>query len=188
MQTFVEFVKKLIAFLTSNWDTVMPPLEVSPVTPEAPKPAPTPRTILLGEYASSLLGKHLSLDESIPWGVGCAEAISKVLKDFGVQGIPDRGFPGTVGIGAFLRQSNEFRTNRIMHPGVVILEETGTGNGLIRGHVGIVLDKEIIASNNSETGKFSNHWTIQRWDDYYRKYGGIPTQLFECIYPDPGKV
>lgn len=156
-------------------------VEYLPVTPEPPKPAPQPRTLQLADYARSCLEQHLTLDESVPWGVGCAEAISKVLQDFGITGIPMKGFPGTVGIGAFLRGSSEFRATTIMLPGVVILEETGTGNGKIRGHIGIVLDATTIASNNSETGKFSTQWTIQRWDDYYRKFGGIPPQLFECI-------
>ena len=170
------FLDAILAFFKSLFVKPMPP-EITPEVPKQPS-----RSEELAVYAKSRLNEHLTMDESVPWGVGCAEAISRILHDFGVSGIPTKGIPGTAGMGTFLRGNKECRKVSSPTPGCILLSETGTGNGKIRGHVGIIAPQgNLIYSNNSETGRFGAHWDIDRWIAYYSNYGGIPTQFFELI-------
>lgn len=150
------------------------------VAPQPPMPPQKTKMEELYEIAKALRGKHLSLDESIPWGVGCAQAVSKVLKIFGTSGIPVKGYSGTATLYTFLMSSPSFRLAAGPAAGRIIINVTGTGNGKIRGHVGIC-GKHSIMSNNSENGLWTDHWTIDRWLKYYEGYGDIPTLYFEPI-------
>lgn len=144
-------------------------------TPKVPK-----RTEELYSLSKSKLGQHLSMDESIPWGVGCAQAVSRLLSDFGVK-TPSKGIPGTSALAQLLRESLKFKKVDSPSLGRIIVSETGTGNGKIRGHIGVCAEDGIIHSNNSETGKWDSHWTLKRWKDYYQTYGLLRTSYFEPI-------
>lgn len=145
------------------------------------KPTPMPTTLTKAEQlyalAKSLLGQHLSLNEAVPWGVGCAEAISKILVEFDVTGIPPKGIEGTAALQDFLSTSPQFTEIYTYTPGAIIISATGSGNGKIRGHVGVCGFNSIM-SNSSETGKWDTVWDIKRWTDYYHIYGGIPIRYF----------
>lgn len=163
-------------------DPVEPPkLPVTPSLPvEPPKPLPMPektKTEELYELSKSLLGAHLGKDTSVPWMVNCANACTDVLIRAGVKGLPPKGIAGTTALLSFLEDSTEFKEVDEYTPGAVIINATGTGNGKIRGHVGIC-GNHVIMSNNSETGLWDDVWNWTRWYNYYQKYGGISTRFF----------
>lgn len=146
--------------------------------PEPVKEIPMPtNTEKLYALSKSLLGIHLGRDKSIPWGVNCANACTDVLIRAGVKGLPPKGIAGTAALLSFLEDSPEFQEVQEYTPGGVIINATGTGNGRIRGHVGLAGNNSIM-SNNSETGKWDTQWNWTRWYNYYEKYGGISTRHF----------
>lgn len=183
-------MKAVIDFLAAlfRWDTT--PIQTNPMQPEpmptqAPKQPEEPikyeeggnQPELLYQLAKSLLGQHLTMNDAVPWMVGCMEAISRILSKFGIPGIPVMGIEGTAAGLDFLVKSDDFKEVQQYTLGAVLIAATGTGNGKIRGHVGICGEFQIM-SNNSETGKWDTQWTIDRWLAYYGDYGGIKTRYF----------
>lgn len=183
-------MKAVIDFLAAlfRWDTT--PIQTNPMQPEpmptqAPKQPEEPikyeeggnQPELLYQLAKGLLGRHLTMDESVPWMVGCMEAASYILDAFDIPGIPVKGIPGTIVGLEFLISSPCFKEVWEYSVGAVLIAATGTGNGKIRGHVGICGINQIM-SNNSETGKWDTQWDIKRWLAYYGDYGGIKTRYF----------
>lgn len=176
---------KYKAFAIQNPEPIEP-LEVPQEAPQAPvTPLPEPvkeipmptNTEKLYALSKSLLGTRLGRDKSIPWGVNCANACTDILIRAGVKGLPQKGIAGTAQLLSFLEDSLEFKEVQEYTPGAVIINATGTGNGKIRGHVGIAGNHQIM-SNNSETGKWDTQWDWTRWYNYYEKYGGISTRHF----------
>ena len=124
--------------------------------------------------AKESIGTHMTLDESVPISVGCAEAVSKVLWEAGLP-IPAKGIPGTFDLLKWLETNlKEVDTYTV---GAVIISATGTGNGRIRGHTGICAQYGIL-SNESQTGLLREQWDIASWTDYYGRYGGFPIRYF----------
>lgn len=149
-----------------------------PIPIETPKPIPMPtKADKLYSYSKSEIGAHLSLNNAVPWMVGCAEAVSWLLKHFGTTGIPTTGFEGTATLAAFLSHNTQFSEIYTYTPGAIMVAATGTGNGKIRGHTG-VCGYNSIMSNNSETGKWDTQWDQKRWVAYYENFGGFKTRYF----------
>lgn len=68
-------------------------------------------------------------------------------------------------------------------PGDIILSPTGygtTGN-IEHGHVGCVVDKELIASNDSYTSKLSLSYNLKSWKERYGVLGGYPVLFYRRI-------
>jgi hypothetical protein len=122
------------------------------------------------------LGLHCTLNDAIPHEKGCAEALSYNLKQAGVL-IPDGGIAGTASMLTFLKTSPQFQEVNVPQAGDIIMSATGTGNGTIEGHTGIVMNNGI-CSNDSASGLWLERWTLQRWQAYYQQAGGIPTRFF----------
>lgn len=140
-------------------------------------PTPLTKAEQLYTLSKSFLGMHLSLNNAVPWGVGCAEAVSKLLKEFDITGIPAAGIEGTLALEQFMAGSAQFQEIYTYTPGAALVAATGTGNGKIRGHTGICGYNSIM-SNNSETGKWDTQWDITRFLAYYETYGGMKVRYF----------
>jgi len=172
-----------ILVMSKKQEEVVPPVPTPEPVPEpepitsSPPPHMETQPEKLYALAKSLIGTHLSLDNTVPWMVGCGEAVSDLLKRFGIAGIPHLGIAGTAQFLTFLKNSNYFEEIHEYEVGAIIVNATGTGNGKVRGHIG-VCGKNQIMSNNSETGKWDTQWTYDRWNAYYHVYGGIPTRFF----------
>lgn len=137
--------------------------------------------------AKESLGKHITLNESVPSDVGCAEAVSYILKKAGAL-IPPSGIPGTASLLAWLEVSPDFIEVDIPEPGAVIVSATGSGNGNITGHTGILgkkgamyTDDYGVLSNDSATGIFRELWSYRAWVNYYQLEGGMKVRLFRGI-------
>lgn len=181
-------MKWLITLLSRllKWDTV--PIPANPMESEL-TPVTTAQTAASKLYiaAKDSLGKHMTLNEAVSAEVGCAEAISAVLKLAGYE-VPKLGIPGTADLADWLSSNPHFELINIPEKAAIVVSSTGTGNGLIRGHTGILGGFGIafqndygIMSNNSDSGLFLELWNVNKWDRYYRQYGGLKTQYFRAI-------
>lgn len=126
--------------------------------------------------AFSLLGKHLTMDESVDKSVGCAEALSYVFMKSGLE-LPYKGLPGTKDIDKWCKEN--LRKVETPDVGDVIVSITDSGNGSVRGHCGIV-GKHHVMSNNSLTGLWDDHWTLEEWLEHYKVKGDLETNFY-CL-------
>lgn len=139
------------------------------------------------QKAAQSLGKHMTLDNTVPAEVGCAEAVSAVLA---LAGVSDgaHGIAGTATLYGWLSTSPKFKRILVPEQGAIIVSPTGAGNGLVVGHTGIfgLYNKEFpndwgILSNDSATGLFLERWSWAKWQDYYGKTGNLPLYIFSAV-------
>lgn len=126
--------------------------------------------------AKASLGKHLTLDPSVPFDVGCAEAVSTVLLSAGVNGIPQRGFAGTWDLFQWLSTNKQFIQSVGPEYGGVIISPTDPKAPQNHGHTGIILQHGI-GSNSSATGLFNENYTYAGWVTSFQARG-LPTYYF----------
>lgn len=148
----------------------------------------TPKGTAVYNVAKNSLGRHITLNEAIPHDVGCAEAVSYVLRNAGLTGIPATGIPGTATLFQFLSTNPQFKRVYAPEKGAVIISPTGSGNGSVEGHTGILGGLSVmywgdygICSNNSDTGLFLELWNLKRWKQYYGVQGGLPVAFFRVL-------
>ncbi len=66
--------------------------------------------------------------------------------------------------------------------GDIIVSPTGYGNGNIsNGHMGIVLESGLIASNNSENSRLEINYNLASWKQRYGVVGGFPITYFRRL-------
>lgn len=142
---------------------------------------------LIYQKAAQSLGKHMTLDDTIPHEVGCAEAVSAVLALAGISN-GAKGIAGTATLYAWLSVNPKFQRIETPEPGAILVSPTGAGNGLITGHTGIfgALGKMYpgdwgIMSNDSATGLFMERWSYNRWKAYYNAQGGLPIYIYRAL-------
>ena len=134
--------------------------------------------------AKSFLGRHLTLDESVPKETGCAQAVSYVLKACGYD-VGAKGISGTYELNEWLKKNAKVVRESDIMEGDIICSATGTGNGKIRGHVGVIAKENLvykndfgIMSNDSQTGLWRVNWSYKQWCGYYKKYGALSTNIY----------
>lgn len=168
-QSLIDTIEKLIALLQKHQAA----LAATPAP--APQPVPTPDSPIF-TIAKSCLNTHITLDDTVPAELGCAEAVSYVLLKAGFTGLPAAGIAGTAALYAWL-QSN-FTQVQTPLPGDVIISPTGySSKGSAHGHVGIVA-KFGVLSNDSDTGLFLEKYTLDTWKQYFGTIEGFPTFYF----------
>ena len=173
-----NILQKIVDLLTNfiisfKQQMPMPQEEQAPVVSESTKQEK------LYTIAKSLLKKRLTLDASVPKNVGCAQALSYVLKECGYPMYP-KGISGTASLYYWLQdQKGYFEEVEAGQPGDIIINVTGTGISTRRGHVGVV-GKYQIMSNNSITGKWDTQWVLKDWVRFYEEYGGMKTYYFRA--------
>jgi hypothetical protein len=123
------------------------------------------------EKAKKLLGKDLS--SIAPNSLGCAETISRVIHE------DEPLFPiitGTATLLTVLRSKPNWIEISTPEIGSIIISPTGYGkNRLAHGHCGLIGEKGIIYSNNSNTGLFDDHLTLDSWKVIFKDF---PTFYF----------
>lgn len=139
---------------------------------------------ILYSTALSCLGKDASPNDVVPDEVGCAESVSDIL----IQAFPKLDIPlivSTNHLYNYLESSRSFI--RIDQPlrGDIIISPTGYSSKypapLPNGHVGIFSDNNQIMSNNSDTGLFDIHYTLDSWNARYRDIGGYPVIYYRIV-------
>lgn len=133
-----------------------------------------PKTLL--EVCNEHIGVDASPNDIAPDELGCAETVStlinKVDRDFPI-------IPGTWTLWNILNNRTNYERVTVPSPETIIISPTGTGNGSIPGHVGIMLDDGVIASNDSATGKFIKNYTLDTWQKRYVEKGGFKVYMYK---------
>lgn len=175
MQTLLQKLNDLLNLYKKLLKT-MP--ENTPVPqPVNQKISLSPRESLYIE-AKKWLGKDITPQDKIPDEVACAEnlcvLIQKLDPDFPI-------IPNTLDLLKEFKRNTKYKPTLNVEAGNIIINATSTGNNKIRGHTGVILDGGLVASNNSVNGLWSDHWNLVEWNSYYRRFGGMPTHIFEYI-------
>lgn len=142
-------------------------------------------SILIGDkrerlfaYSTTQLGvKKSGIRASID--VGCVEAwMNIILECFGFL------FSNTLSTTILDQElSRSIRVKKIsileVKRGDIIISPT---RGKSIGHVGVLGDKGVIMSNNSRTGKWSDHLDISKWYVRYDKEYGLPVNFYRIVF------
>lgn len=126
----------------------------------------------LREVTIKSVGKDLSL--VAPNELGCADSLSRLIN----MVLPD--FPfflSTKAIKSHLDSDRRFVGGE-SEPWVVIVSPT---RGKEVGHCGILGEGGVIYSNNSKTGLFSAHWTLEEWIKYYKIQKGLGVYFYKLV-------
>lgn len=128
------------------------------------------------------LNKHITLNAVVPPDLGCAETISFILNAAGVPNIPAGGFPGTAGLYQYMNVSNILINVDVPLPYDIIISPTGTSSiNSPHGHTGILGENNEIYSNSSDTGLFTQNYTLDTWKQYFGEIEGFPQYYFRWI-------
>lgn len=127
--------------------------------------------------AKEHLGDHLTLNPSVPAEVGCAEALSYLLKAAGYA-IPSGGIQNVNGVISWLL-ANGFTEQDYPTVGGIITAHNADLSVTTYAHIGVVL-KYGIGSNDSNTGLFMEKYTIDSWKEYFVTEGGSTARYFSC--------
>lgn len=133
------------------------------------------RRMLLYNTALDYIGVDASPADLVDDVVGCAESVTQILRKV----VPTTPIiTGTWTLDRHLARSRHWVLVGSPMPGDVVISPTGTGNGSIRGHVGIVGKNQVIMSNDSYSGKWMANYTIDRWRARYVGQGRMPMQYY----------
>jgi hypothetical protein len=152
--------------------TAPPPVVIPPQSVPTPVVSAPAR---IDSVATAHLGRHLTLDPSVPKELGCAEAVSYILRQAGLA-IPNGGFQGTAPLYVWLKA--HFDEVKTAQPGDIIICVTGqSAKNSPHGHVGEVGVTKI-RSNDSNTGLWAENYTLESWKQYFGKTLGFPVHIF----------
>lgn len=135
----------------------------------------------LASMATSLLGVDVTPLDEVSDDVACATSVNAVfLKTFGKY---IGGGASTEEMRAILVSDSRFQKIDVPEAGCIIISATGLGKNpaMPHGHVGIVLDINRVASNNSANGIWDVHYSVQTWRDRYEIIGKYPVEFFRVI-------
>lgn len=136
------------------------------------------RRVLLYEHARLFLGRDASPSDLVNDDLGCAESVSNLISK--VVKFPI--ITGTWTLNERLSMEHRFfKVRENSGPGTIIICATGTGNGAIRGHVGIFAHENNIMAASSATGMWTQHYTIDTWRERFEKKGGFETHYYSFI-------
>jgi len=149
--------------------------KVTPIADPTPVPSSTEnKNEALYDLSYSLIDKHLTLNPTIDKSVGCAQAVSFVLKKAGYE-IPRGGISGTSTLCDWLKLN--FTEISSPQKGCVLIFVTGTGKPGTRGHV-FIYGKTHLMSNDSDTGMWNAKWLIANAMHYYGTTLGMKPRYF----------
>ena len=170
--SFMDWWKKYVT-------KTVKPIESSPILPFIEPKPPEPIKVSNREKLKGEVLKWVGWDlsELVDNNLACAETFSRIIQKIYLD------FPtllSTIAIKQHFRIDKRFKATLDLKDWQVILCVTGTGNGKItHGHVGIIGENNLIYSNDSFSGKFSQNYTLQEWIDRYRVKGGFPIYVYD---------
>ncbi len=136
------------------------------------------RRAVLYELARLSRGRDASPLDLVNDDLGCAESVSQLIRKV-------IRFPivtGTWTLNDILKMDSRFQdANHNRSPGTIIICATGTGNGKIRGHVGILGDRGIIMAADSRDGIWREGYTLGTWKNRYEVKGGFTTHYYALL-------
>ena len=169
----LALIGKLIPQIVKSPSTV----STKPVTPKISEPTPIKslREKILDE-AKEWIGKEASEKDFVPDYVACAESFCNVMSN--VMNFPM--ITGTASLFEYLKEDKRFKITTDLKAGYIIVSPTTYGDGLIPGHIGILIENGKIVSNSSESGLWVQNYDVDSWTKRYRVKGGFPIVIFEA--------
>lgn len=122
------------------------------------------------QVAKENLGRHLSLNQTVPEEEGCAEAVSWILLNAG-HSIPHGGLQSVNALIMWMKENGFVETHQAT-PGAVITAHNPNRNNPNYAHTGICMQYGI-ASNTSATGLFKENYTYKGWEAAFGTHGSI---------------
>ncbi len=136
---------------------------------------PKTRAQMLYEHALAAIGTDASPVDVASDDLGCAESVSNLISK--VISFPI--ITGTWTLWDVFRRDKRFEeVSEYGGRGIIVICATGTGNGKIRGHVGILGENKEIMSSSSETGLWGVFYNIKTWKKRYGDIGDFTTFYF----------
>lgn len=137
----------------------------------------TPHSLRLLAVTKANLGKDLSPRED---EFGCAETVNTLCMKAFLE--PAGGDLSTRKMYIELLANSKWVRVYVPLPGDIILSPTTYGNGkMANGHVGIVIENGMIASNNSYNSLLEVNYNLRSWRERYGVVGGFPIAFFRKI-------
>lgn len=128
--------------------------------------------------AKSKIGSDASPLDIVNDDLGCAESVTTILKEL----IDFPVITGTWTLNDMLSKDPRFqRGYGGQTEGRIIISPTGTGNGTIRGHVGIMGPGGVIMSATSADGIWRQNYTVEKWKNRYAAEGRLPIYYYDII-------
>jgi hypothetical protein len=131
------------------------------------------KTVL--QVCTENLGKDASPMDIVSDDVACAETVTTLLQQVYPK-MPK--IPGTWTLWQYLKPENGWILCTDPEPECLVISPTGSVPNRI-GHVGIVMEDGVIASNDSATGKFMKNYTVKTWHNYYGVKLGMPIYYYK---------
>lgn len=165
------------------------PLEIVIVTEPEPVPITPPLREQFYNLAKSFVGVDISPLDVAPDNLACMEGVDNLYHHFCgtyINGTKTKvQVSTTVGNKIMAANPARFKPTLDLLPGNIIMSATGSSSlpnpPEAHGHVGVVGENGLIYSNNSRTGKWDTHLTIDDWVRIFRKESGYPIKLYEVI-------
>lgn len=131
----------------------------------------------------SITKSHLMEDitpkDEIPDEVACSQVLTTLMKELDSY-TPIIG--GTWTLMEWLNKSPRWKKVEQPEPGDIVLSPTGYGKGT--GHCGVVMENDLIASNNSfgiNRGKLTENYTMTTWQKKYGIDQGMPILFYRHV-------
>lgn len=122
------------------------------------------------------IGIDVTPDDLVPDAVACAITVTTLIRKL------DATFPkvaGTWTLWDILEHRTDYERVTVPSPETIVISPTGTGNGKFPGHVGIMMTDNVIASNDSASGKFLKNYTLDTWRKRYVDQGGYKIYMYK---------
>lgn len=131
----------------------------------------------LHDTALLYLSKDASPRDEAPDALACAESVNAIC--YAAFGDYVGGELSTYRLYLTIINNKKFRKAQNPMPGDIIVSPTGFGIG--NGHVGICGKNNVIMSNSSATGLWSENYDQVKWRNFYGRDRGFPVYYFRRI-------
>ena len=142
------------------------------------------RADLLYKYAKEAIGTDSSPEDNAPDEYGCVDSATAIIQKV-LPFIPR--MVSTIRFDEYMAGSGAFQKINTIEPKCIIVSVTGSGNGSIVGHTGIVGKNTApdgslwIMSNDSRSGLWQANFTHSSWIKRYVLRGGLKTNYYKLI-------
>lgn len=151
---------------------------MEPIKEPKEEPIQVPPQEVLALVAEGFLEREASPEDNAPDELACVESLTNILR-FVYSDFPQE--ISTIILKKRLDNSPHFKPTLALDRGNIILSVTGTGNGTIVGHCGILRGNSRIMSNTSKNGLWQDNYSVNAWVNRFRIRGGMKIYVYEPV-------
>jgi hypothetical protein len=133
----------------------------------------------LYDVTKARLGTDVTPLDEVVDDVACAHSLTTLMK----IAYPETPImTGTATLYEWLLKQATWKKVDVPEPSDIIISPTGYGRGI--GHCGVIMENDIIASNNSYgvyAGKFTENYTLTSWNRRYGEKQSLPITYFRRV-------